>query len=78
MKIKIIKKIEIIGYEITKEVEVYVKSIKEWSEKEVMSVCVGENEDEDGMGWEVKNVGDGVMIVSHFDGDVEFVVVKLN
>jgi hypothetical protein len=78
MKIKIIKKIEIIGYEITKEVEVYVKSIKEWSEKEVMSVCLGENEDEDGMGWEVKNVGDGVMIVSHFDGDVEFVVVKLN
>jgi hypothetical protein len=78
MKIKIIKKIEIIGYEIVKEVEVYVKSIKEWSEKEVMSVCVGENEDEDGMGWEVKNVGDGVMIVSHFDGDVEFVVVKLN
>ena len=78
MKIKIIKKIEIIGYEIVKEVEVYVKSIKEWSEKEVMRVCVGENEDEDGIGWEVKNVGDGVMIVSNVDGDVEFVVVKLN
>ena len=75
MKIKIIKKIEIIGYDVMKKVEVFEREISGLGEKEVMGVC-GCN-DEDGMGWEVKYVGDEVMVIGNVDGDVEFVIVKV-
>lgn len=75
MKIKIIKKIEIIGYEVKKSVEVFDKEVKEWNFWSVMKEC-GCNE-EDGMGWYVNCYGDDVMIIDCADGDVEFVVVKV-
>ena len=74
MKIKIIKKIEIIGYEVKMKVELFEKEVKDWSFGSVMGVC-GCN-DEDGMGWEVMCFNEDVMVIGNVDGDVEFVVVK--
>ena len=75
MKIKIVKKIESIGYDkVKRKVEVINKSVKDWSFGSVMKVC-GCN-DEDGMGWEVKDFNKDVMVIGNVDGDVEFVVIK--
>ena len=75
MKIKIIKKIEIVSYDIVKKVEVFNKVVKGFSFGEVMKVC-GCN-DEDGMGWKVDMFNKDVMVIGCEDGDVEFVVVKM-
>ena len=45
-----------------------------WSFGSVMKVC-GCN-DEDGMGWEVKDFNKDVMVIGNVDGDVEFVVIR--
>lgn len=74
MKIKIVKKIEIIGYEVKREVELIVKEVKDWNVDNIMEVC-GCN-DEDGMGWEVWGEDKDVMVIGNVDGDVEFVVIK--
>ena len=74
MKIKIVKKIEVIGYEVKRNVELIEKEVKEWNFWNVMEVCgcVGD----DGMGWKVDCKSDDVMVIGCEDGDVEFVVIK--
>ena len=75
MKIKIVKKIESIGYDkVKRKVEVINKNVKDWSFGSVKEVC-GCN-DEDGMGWKVWGEDKDVMVIGCEDGDVEFVVIK--
>ena len=75
MKIKIVKKIEIWGYDgIKRKVSVSMNEVKKFNFESVKEVC-GCN-DEDGMGWEVKDFNKDVMVIGNVDGDVEFVVIK--
>ena len=75
MKIKIIKKIEIVSYDIVKKVEVFEKEVKGFNFKEVSKVCGCNNED--GMGWGLVSKVKGVMVIGNVDGDVEFICVKV-
>ena len=75
MKIKIVKKIEIWGYDgIKRKVSVSMSEVKKFNFESVKEVC-GCN-DEDGMGWKVWGEDKDVMVIGCEDGDVEFVVIK--
>ena len=75
MKIKIVKKIEVVGYEVVRKVEVFEREVSEFSFKELMKVCGCKSDD--GMGWEDWGYGDGVKVIGNVDGDVEFICVKI-
>ena len=76
MKIKIIKKIESIGYEgVKRKVSVNIGEVKKFNFESVKEEC-GCN-DEDGMGWKMWGEDKDVMVIGCEDGDVEFVVVRV-
>lgn len=75
MKIKLVKRNMIVGYDVRNEVEVFDEEVKKFDVKNVVKVC--ESLNVEGKVLEKICENEGVIVIGCSDGDVEYIGVKV-